>query len=97
MDAVKKIKESSTWTAPGAKRAGNTDKYPVEWDTQKGTVMEIILAKAEQVSKFRDKLDSSNSNKLFAEATFDVYWGIGKLAMYQSVKMAIGEQTGIYS
>ena len=29
------------------------------------------------VSKFRDKLDSSNSKTTFAEATFDVYWGTG--------------------
>ena len=76
MDAVKKIREANT--ALEAKRAGNTVKEPVEWETQKVTVMEeIIQAKAEQVSKFRDRLDSSNSKTTFAEATFDVYWGTG--------------------
>ena len=50
----------------------------MEWETQKVTVMEeIIQAKAEQVSTFRDKLDSSNSKTTFAEATFAVYWGTG--------------------
>ncbi|XP_022290267.2 uncharacterized protein LOC111101905 [Crassostrea virginica] len=73
MEAVKKIREART--ALEAKRAGNTVEEPLEWETQKVTVMaEIIQAKAEQDSKFRGKLDSSNLKTTFAEAIFDVYW-----------------------
>ena len=76
IDALKKVREAST--ALEAKRAGNTIKEPVEWETQKVTMMEeVIQAKAEQVSKFRDKLDSSNSKTTFGEATFDVFRGTG--------------------
>ena len=50
------------------KRAKDTVKDPIEWETQKGTEMEgIIIPKSEQVKTFRDKLGSANSKRKFAE------------------------------
>ena len=59
--------DPETWTLPTgaalqAKRAKDTVKDPIEWETQKGTEMEgIIIPKSEQVETFRDKLGSANS------------------------------------
>ncbi|XP_052720566.1 uncharacterized protein LOC128192128 [Crassostrea angulata] len=76
MDAVQKIRESST--ALEAKRIGHTVKDPVGWNEERETVMEeVIMLKADQVKGFRAKLEIADPKSVFAEATFDTFWGTG--------------------
>jgi ribA/ribD-fused uncharacterized protein len=76
LEIADKIRNANT--ALEAKRFGNTVKEATEWDTQKLEVMEeIISEKAEQVKPFREQLEKSDNNTIFAEATVDAYWGTG--------------------
>jgi hypothetical protein len=38
---------------------------------------EIVSAKAEQVPKFREKLQSAEGSTIFAESMYEKYWGTG--------------------
>lgn len=59
-----------------AKRFGSTVKDPNDWDTQKIEVMEeIVSEKAEQVKAFRERIEKCENNSIFAEATYDAFWG----------------------
>lgn len=74
MDAVQKIRESST--ALEAKRIGHTVKDPVGCNKERKTFMEeVIMLKADQVKDFRPKLELADPKSVFAEATFDTFWG----------------------
>lgn len=76
MDAVQKIRES--FTALEAKRIGHTVKDPVGWNKERESVMEeIIMHKVDQVKDFRAKLERADTKTVFAEATFDTFWGTG--------------------
>lgn len=67
MDAVQKIRESST--ALEAKRIGHTVKDPVGWNEERESVMEeIIIHKVDQVKDFRAKLERADTKTVFAES-----------------------------
>lgn len=76
LGAAQKVREAET--ALEAKRIGHTVTDPPGWSDDKETVMEeIVTAKFDQVAEVRTKLESTNSNTIFAEGTFDMHWGTG--------------------
>lgn len=61
-----------------AKRISHTVKDPVGWNMEKESVMaEIIMHKVDKVKDFRAKLERADTKTVFAEATFDTFWGTG--------------------
>nr|XP_022294760.1 uncharacterized protein LOC111104884 [Crassostrea virginica] len=51
---------------------------PQDWSKEKEIVMEeIVSAKAEQIPEVKIKLENSNNRTIFAEGTYDMFWGTG--------------------
>ncbi|XP_062579704.1 uncharacterized protein LOC134241694 [Saccostrea cucullata] len=61
-----------------AKRIGNLITTSDTWiSTQVEVMEEIITKKSEQVEDFRDSLENSPKNVVFAETTYDDFWATG--------------------
>ena len=61
-----------------AKKIGNLVTPSDSWISSRVEVMsEIISKKAEQVETFRETLENSTRNAVFAETTFDDFWATG--------------------
>lgn len=61
-----------------AKKIGNLVTPSESWISSQVKVMsEIISEKAEQVETFRETLENSTKNVVFAETTYDDYWATG--------------------
>lgn len=75
-DAAQKVRDAET--ALDAKRIGNSVRDPQGWNDDKETVMEeIVTAKADQIAEVRAVLEKLDGNTIFAEGTFDMFWGTG--------------------
>ena len=76
LDAAKKVREAAT--AFDAKQIGHKITDPQDWSKEKEIVMEeIVSSKAEQIPEVKIKLENSNNRTIFAEGTYDVFWGTG--------------------
>ena len=76
MDAAKKVREAATTF--DAKQIGRMITDPQEWSKEKEIVMEeIVSSKYEQIPDVKIKLENSNSRTVFAEGTYDMFWGTG--------------------
>ena len=75
-NAAKKVREAAT--AFDAKQIGHKITDPQDWSKEKEIVMEEIVSfKAEQIPEVKIKLENSNNRTIFAEGTYDVFWGTG--------------------
>ena len=76
LDAAKKVREAAT--AFDAKQIGHKITDPQDWSKEKEIVMEeIVSSKAEQIPEVKIKLENSNNRTIFAEGTYDMFWGTG--------------------
>lgn len=61
-----------------AKRIGNFVTTSDSWISSRVQIMEeIISKKSEQVENFRDVLENSTKNVIFAETTYNDFWATG--------------------